>query len=233
MKASYAANTDLDALLDASHQSWKSSTSEKLALVGTPAGMQPTAAIQATWMKKKIGAVEQVKVAALHNGEVLALRLEWADESENAELLDTDSFPDAAAVLIPVAPDAPLITMGAPGKPVNAWYWRADAPGGARQLTAEGLGTSHTFDKTAVHGRGSWKEGRWRVVLARSLRIESETPVTQLEPGSATGVGIAIWEGGNAERAGIKSFSGNWIPLELAAVNTGGKARWNANSQWS
>jgi hypothetical protein len=35
----------------------------------------------------------------------------------------------------------------------------------------------------------------------------------QLEPGQETGFGVAIWEGSNRERAGIKAFSGDWKPL--------------------
>ncbi len=224
MKASYVANTDLDALLDANHKAWKSQASESIAMTGTPIGMQPTAAIQAAWIGKKIGAVSEVRAAALHNGDVLAFRLEWASEQENGALADTTSFPDAIAVLLPVVEGAPIITMGAPGQPVNAWYWRADTPDGARQVTAEGLGTSHTFDQTVVHGRGTWKDGRWRVVLARSASVESKTPVAQLQPGSDTGFGIAVWEGSNSERAGIKAFSGNWIPLQLAAGTAGRNA---------
>ena len=221
MKADYVANTELNALLDPDNRAWQSHAPEAVTMMGTPAGLQPTAAIQVSWMGKKIGVVDRVEVTALHNGDELAIRLEWADASENGDMTDTDSFPDAAAILLPVVPEAPIITMGAPGQPVNGWYWRADAPRKARQVTAEGLGTSHTFDQTLIHGRGSWKEGRWQVVLARSLRIKSETPVAQLEPGSETGFGIAIWEGSNSERAGIKSFSGNWMPLQLAPTTAG------------
>jgi DMSO reductase family type II enzyme heme b subunit len=224
MKADYVAKTELNALLDPDHRVWRSQLTESVAMMGTPAGMQPTPAIQVSWMGKKIGNVDRVEVSALHNGDELAIHLDWADETENAEMTDTDSFPDAAAILFPVVPEAPIITMGAPGQPVNAWYWRADVPRKARQVTAEGLGTSHTFDQTLVHGRGRWKEGRWQIVLARSLRIKSETPVAQLEPGTETGFGIAIWEGSNSERAGIKSFSGNWMPLQLAPTIAGRKS---------
>jgi DMSO reductase family type II enzyme heme b subunit len=105
---------------------------------------------------------------------------------------------------------------------VNAWYWRADAPTTARQVSAEGLGTTHAVDKTVVHGRGGWKEGSWQVVLARAL--ESESPAARVELGGETGVGIAIWQGNNSERAGLKAFSGTWIPLQLAPANTGGKS---------
>ena len=131
-------------------------------------------------------------------------------------LSDTTSFPDGAAVLLPTSPAAPAITMGVPGIAVNAWYWRADEAEGGRHVVAEGLGTSRTLEAPRVRGRGVWKGGRWQVVLARSLRAESTEPLVQMEPGGTIGFGVAVWEGGHGERAGIKAFSGPlWLELRL------------------
>ncbi len=224
MKVSFVREVALDDLLDADHASWGRGTELEIPLIGTPVGMQPTAAIRVAWMNKKIGTVDRVVASALHNGSEIAFRLEWASPTESAEVHENDSFPDAAAIALPVASDAPVVTMGAPGLPVNAWYWRADEPRGARQLSAEGLGTSQTFDSRVIQGRGAWKHGRWRVVLARALRVESEGPVASLEPGATTGFGVAIWDGANAERAGVKSFSGDWLPLEIEAGSREGNA---------
>ncbi|MDP6980226.1 MAG: ethylbenzene dehydrogenase-related protein [Myxococcota bacterium] len=219
MQVDFVGDAGIDVLLDADHRVWGQHPTTSVPLLGTPVGMQPTAAIQVAWMNKKIGTVDHVDVAALHNGREIAFRLEWSAATESSDVSDNNSFPDAAAIALPVSPDAPIITMGAPGQPVNAWYWRADEPQGARQLSAEGLGTSLTFDQRVIQGRGSWKQGRWRVVLARALRVESESPVAELIPGTATGFGVAIWDGANGERGGIKAFSGNWLPLELQAAS--------------
>ncbi|MBW2267131.1 MAG: hypothetical protein JRH16_01045 [Deltaproteobacteria bacterium] len=221
MKASYVSAAALGTLLDPDAPIWSSHSPERVSMLGTPAGMQPSAAIQVAWKGRKIGAIERAEIKALHNGEELAFRLEWADASEDAELPDNDSFPDAAAILLPAAKGAPLMTMGAPELPVNAWYWRADERESARHLVATGLGTSHTFDRTGVRGQGHWKSGRWRVVMARALRMESDQPLAQLPPGAETGFGIAIWEGSSAERGGLKSFSGNWLPLQLEPTTSG------------
>lgn len=224
MQVSFVESAGMDTLLDADAPVWRKQRMQEIALMGTPAGMQPTAAIQVAWANKMIGAVGRVSVAALHNGREIAFRLEWVDATENSDIVDTDSFPDATAIALPVVPNAPIITMGAPGQAVNAWYWRADEPQSARQLSAEGLGTSQTFDTSQLRARGAWKEGRWRVVLARALSINSSAPAAQLSAGSATGFGIAVWDGANAERAGIKAFSGNWLPLQLEATATGRSA---------
>jgi len=216
MEARFSAGTDLEALLDPEGAAWSAARPDRVKLTGTPAGMQPTQAIRNAWADKPIGAVDRVRVAAAHNGEVLAFRLEWEDATENDALGDTTSFPDGAAVVLPSTPEAPVITMGAPGNAVNAWYWRADESEGGRHVVAEGLGSSRTLDDRLVRGRGLWKRGGWQVVLARPLRVESPEPLVRLEPGGTIGFGVAVWEGGSGERAGIKAYSGpQWLQLRL------------------
>ena len=185
--------------------------------------MQPSEAIRVAWMGKPIGAVDSVRVGAIHNGDVLAFRLEWEDPDEDAQMRDNDSFPDAAAIALPVVEGAPLLLMGAAGKPVNAWYWRADEAERARHVTAEGLGTSRTLDLELVKARGVWKEGRWRVLIARAMSV-GVPGAAQIRPGSEIGFGVAIWEGSHGERAGIKAFSGNWKPLAIDPTPGGGRA---------
>jgi complex iron-sulfur molybdoenzyme family reductase subunit gamma len=218
MQARYVAKLDLQAALDPDGSVWRSVVGETVDLMGTPVGLQPTEPIRTAWMGKAIGAVDRVEVSALHDGRMLAFRLEWSDAGEDREMGDTTEFVDAAAVLLPSVAGAGLVTMGAPGMAVNAWYWRADEEGGGRQVVAEGLGTTRPVDGEGVRSQGVWKDGRWRVVIARALGVESAEPVAQLRVGERTGFGVAIWEGSHGERAGIKAFSGDWRELVLASV---------------
>jgi len=188
--------------------------------MGTPVGLQPTELIRSTWINKKIGAVGEVSVMAVHDGRTLAFRLAWADATQNQELGDTTAFPDGAAILLPSKPGAPSVTMGAPGLAVNAWYWRADENGHGREVVAEGLGTTRMVSLESVKGQGSYGDGGWQVVITRSLAEQVEEPVAQLSAGSKTGFAVAIWEGGAGERAGIKAFSGDWQELVLEGVPT-------------
>jgi DMSO reductase family type II enzyme heme b subunit len=217
MRAHYVTPAELTDLLEPSSAGWKAARPEILKLVGTPLALQPTAAIQVAWAKRRIGAVDRVEVAALHDGSRLAFHLDWPDATENREVSDTVTFPDAAGVLLASTSGAPLISMGAPGLPVNAWYWRADEAQG-REVVAEGIGTSRTLDTPLVTARALWKSGRWHVVIARPLRITSSEPVAQLAPGTTTPFAVAVWEGSNSERAGIKAFSGEWRELVLDAI---------------
>jgi DMSO reductase family type II enzyme heme b subunit len=214
MRARYVTPSELEKLLAPDAEGWRAARPERLKLVGTPLALQPTAAIQVAWAKRRIGAVDRVEVAACHDGARLVLHLDWPDATENREIVDTSTFPDAAAVVFASKAGAPLISMGAPGLPVNAWYWRADEPKG-REVVAEGIGSSRTLDAELVTARGLWKGGRWHVVIARALRLAGAEPVAQLEAGKPTPFAVAVWEGGNGERAGIKAFSGDWRDLVL------------------
>jgi DMSO reductase family type II enzyme heme b subunit len=209
---------EVDKVLQPDAAVWQSAPGETVKLKGTPLDMQPTAAIKATWAEKKIGAVEVVQVAAVHDGERIAFRLEWNDPTENREITDTTAFPDCCGILLPAVQYAPMAVMGAVGMEVNAWYWRADENGRGRHVLAEGLGTSRTIDYELVRGNGVYKDGRWQVVITRAMKVQSADKPVQLEPGQSTGFGVAIWEGGQGERAGIKAISGDdWIPLEIEA----------------
>ncbi|MDP6375141.1 MAG: ethylbenzene dehydrogenase-related protein [Pseudomonadales bacterium] len=216
MKAHYLAKLDLDAALDPQAKLWQDVGATSLKLDGTPLGLQPTGAIRAAWADKQIGLVDNVGVKAVHDGQNLAFHLVWRDATENRNTVDNTSFPDAAAVFLPAAAGAPVITMGAPNLPVNAWYWRADDLRG-HHVVAEGIGTTDTIDYKTVRARGFWSQDHWHVVIARALRVDSPR-VAQLDASISSGFSVAIWDGSNGERAGIKSFSGDWQALKLGAA---------------
>ncbi len=79
------------------------------------------------------GAVTRLAVQAVHDGQWLALRLEWPDATANREV-GTSSFRDAVAVGFPVTegetPPSPF--MGDPDRPVDIWQWTADFDANAR-----------------------------------------------------------------------------------------------------
>ena len=216
MKVNYSSSATLEQLLNAQDGVWQQAVVANVALQGTPAAMQPTAAIRNTWEKKKIGAVSKAELRALHNGDVLAFHLSWADPNQNLNHGDNSVWPDAAAIALPLHQDAPLMTMGAQGLPLAIWYWRADDKDLGYQVTAQGPGTSQIVDKT-VRTSASWKDGRWTIVIARTFKSVDSPNIIQLEPGKDSRFGVAIWEGGSHERGGLKAFSGDWAPLEIAA----------------
>jgi len=76
---------------------------------------------------KPDAAVKQIKIRAAHNGQWLAIRLEWSDPTKSDRIV-TDQFGDQVAVEFPIdskadAPPSPM--MGNPGGRVNILQWRA------------------------------------------------------------------------------------------------------------
>lgn len=82
-------------------------------------------------------------------------------------------------------------------------------------LIAEGFGTLTSQRHHDVIGKGAWADGVWRIILARPLTTSDPSDV-QLQPGGVKHVAFAVWEGGNREVDGRKSFS-NWHIVQVEA----------------
>jgi len=82
-------------------------------------------------------------------------------------------------------------------------------------LNAKGFGTltSQTLRQQNVFGRGIWKNGKWIVVLMRSLASKDENDV-QLKTGQTIPVSFAVWDGSFEDRDGQKLVT-NWYRLTI------------------
>lgn len=194
---------------------WSGARSNEIVLSPVPLAMQPTEYIRVSRSGRPYGAVTSMDVKALHNGARVFFRLGWQDAAADRKIKDIDQFVDAAAVLFPSNGDAPLIGMGAKGKPVNAWFWRADWER-PKNVTAEGMGTTERRDDPALTAEGTHSGEQWHVVISRSLSEEGAPPGSVvLRPGATSKVAFAVWQGSEEERAGLKAFSLAWQELEL------------------
>lgn len=70
--------------------------------------------------------IKSVITRALHNGDQVALMVEWADATRNDSTLRVDEFRDGVAVQFPLAAAQPFFCMGQLGGDVNIWHWKAD-----------------------------------------------------------------------------------------------------------
>lgn len=83
------------------------------------------------------------------------------------------------------------------------------AKSGASTLTAGGPGTS-TFrmpKSQLVVAHGEWKDGRWSVLMTRSLAVESAAEGLSLKSGDRASIAFALWDGSHQERDGKKSIT--------------------------
>lgn len=70
--------------------------------------------------------IKSVTTRALYNDQQLALLVEWADDTQNAQSTRIQDFTDGAAVQFPLAEGQPFFCMGQQGGDVNIWHWKAD-----------------------------------------------------------------------------------------------------------
>lgn len=87
----------------------------------------------------------------------------------------------------------------------------------AEDLVAWGYGTLAHQPRQDVVGFGRWRDGRWTVVLARPLATPDEMD-TQFQPGGATVINFAVWDGRRGERNGQKNVTLFWWEVRLEPV---------------
>lgn len=173
---------------------------------------------------------KEVIVRAVKNSTDIAIMLEWEDRTKSSNFDHSALYVDRAAVMFPVTADkeAPSITMGEPGKPVNIWQWKAI--GGERgqpgvkdnsnsklayqtieDLNAEGFSTLTDQNQQDVKGGAVWKNNKWRLVFNRSLTNGNANDV-QLK--KSVLMATAVWNGSNKELNGQKGIAG-WLLLKI------------------
>ncbi len=81
-------------------------------------------------------------------------------------------------------------------------------------LNAVGFGTLTSQTHQDVNGIGDWANGRWDVIIYRPLSTPDENDV-QFTAGGSTFFNMAVWNGEEGDRNGLKSVSIRWRPITL------------------
>lgn len=196
-------------LLDPADPGWRTVPVEQVSMMPTPLAMQPTPYIRNSWEGREYGRVTDLAVASVHDGRQWALRASWRGVSPAGK-----DFPDALAIALPVRGKPVLALMGAVDAPIHFLRWQANKPGATSQI-AHGIGSSAHGQGLACSAQAHVDGDRWQVVISRPLGGGGD--VAPLVAGRKTGIGFAVWMGGNDERGGIKAFSIDWAELALDA----------------
>lgn len=81
-------------------------------------------------------------------------------------------------------------------------------------LNAVGFGTLTAQEHQDVNGTGVWIDGQWNVIVHRPLATPDANDV-QFVPGKSTFFNMAVWNGEDGDRNGLKSVSIRWRPITL------------------
>ncbi len=179
---------------------------KRIEMMAAPTGMQPGGYVPVAYADRTKPATPQVQLdyeRAAGRGYRVTLR--WPCAAAVRQVEDNPTlFPDACALLVPERDDSPWITMGAPGQAVQGVLWRADRQD-LHRMRAEGLGTMQRLPPSpGWTAAPEWRQGFWQVVLQLPGWTELER---------AARVGVAVWQGAQRERAGLKSVSTDWVVL--------------------
>ncbi len=180
--------------------------------------------------------ITDISVKALYNNKEVAFLLEWGDrtksipgDQKSQELSEGDLHSDAVAIQWPVAipegMEKPYFGHGDGGHPVNIWHWNSGtttAQEGIKILDATGLGKSTPREgEVPIKGKGIYKDGQWRVVMKRPLKLDGGEGDIQFEVGKFIPLAFAAWDGSNGE-SGSKHVLTTWYWAYLMPPSGGG-----------
>src|SRR5512139_1206951 len=177
----------------------------EIPLMVAPVGMQPGAYVPKAYAGL-VTATTPTAELEVERARGWRVRLRW-QASQPVRSLDGDPgrFVDACAVLTGETLEAPWITMGMPNHAVVGALWRADRPRPVR-IRAQGLGTVERSDPPdGWRVASAWADGLWQV--------DFEFP-TFPELDLTRRLAVAVWQGAERERAGLKSVSTAWSVLD-------------------
>lgn len=153
--------------------------------------------------------------------ERLYLRFRWRDATRDVQTLK-DQFRDGVAAQFSLGDSSTSFMMGTgPETPVNIWYWHPDG-NQVESLGAGGFGSTTRLDEQPVSAASQYQDrggeaSEWIVVMSRPLSVDGEYQVN-LEQDTVP-VALAVWQGAEGERDGLKSVTFGWLNLQMKAAS--------------
>ena len=135
--------------------------------------------------------VKDVIVRALHDGNQMAVLVEYADPTQDPD--------DAAALEFMVGDKKAHFAHGQPmlqveGGPVNIWFWK-NKTDKAVDMSAKGFGTLKPQEHQDVKAKGAYSDGKWKIVFSRNLSTGHAEEDVQITPGQFISIAFAVWDG--------------------------------------
>ncbi|MFQ5683699.1 MAG: ethylbenzene dehydrogenase-related protein [Candidatus Binatia bacterium] len=157
----------------------------------------------------------------VHQGELVSVKDTYAKPDPNKKWMLRDSVEMQFPLKISEGADSPYFFLGQPDKPVVLWRWNADRnKDGGRDRAVEELNAKGPKNAVAaqpaesqeVVGKGTWKDGRWTVVMKRPLVPKDAEKDITFEVGRIVPIAFHVWDGSNGERGLLGAIS-SWVYL--------------------
>ena len=218
MRVPYAANVDVEALLDADAAPWRSTAPETLALMGTPVGLQPTGCHPHRLDRQEDRRGGERHGCGAPHRQRTRLPAGVGRSHRESRSHRHDFVPRRRGGALAV--DARIV---------------GDDDGGARCAGQRVVLARRRRQRPTRHrGRDRHEPHARRRTRARTRRLEGR-PLEGRDCARAAhrhqgargaarrrrerhGFAVAVWDGANSERGGIKAFSGDWRELVLDAT---------------
>ncbi|MBI3331076.1 MAG: c-type cytochrome [Candidatus Omnitrophica bacterium] len=153
--------------------------------------------------------VKAVTFQAIANAEGIVFRFAWDDPTQ-------DPSDGLALILKPAGGVGDVVTLqawpyeGAPS--LDLCHWAADT-GQAAEAVATGFDQvlARTAPQEPLDSAASYEDGRWHLVLQRSLQPASPEGAAVIHSNGFTAIAFAVWDGANPEARAVSP----WTDLAL------------------
>ncbi|HEX2915183.1 MAG TPA: ethylbenzene dehydrogenase-related protein [Chloroflexia bacterium] len=246
LNAAYEPTVSDSELLNLKSPVWsedrKNSLSKETDANGNPTGKLSTTVVPLSAQyiaPEQGGSILQLRARAAFNDKTMAVLVQWQDNTKNVfSEVGKNIYTDSVAVefpLILLPGHQPFRCMGQPDSQVNIWQWKAErdpgVAGDSRIVTGSGkavknyVGPGIGFLQDTANldpdSSASYDEAThtWSVIFSRPLSLGDNKTAAQFNPGDATTIAFAVWDGGNGERLSKKAVS-TWVDFVLQPGNT-------------
>jgi DMSO reductase family type II enzyme heme b subunit len=146
---------------------------------------------------------------------IVQWRADWQRDVDKGNISVKDLYPNAVV-------DAPVdkvykgqdMEAFSAGRNIGNIVSQPDKPRAVQDLMAEGYGSLTPKPIQHAEGRGTWRRGKWRVVIVRSMEADFDKDAAGLPAKSLSQIGFAVWNGGSGERGSRKAWA-PWVPLTI------------------
>ncbi len=169
--------------------------------------------------EKETRMLDSIMMKSIYNDREIVFLFEWDDITG----VQSKSFKDALTIQFLLNKN---IEMNHSGHNINMWYWKALLEGSFSNtvdelneksllrefnIRDENVLIQQSEDTQDLKGKSAWRNGKWKVMIKRSLTTDEEDDV-QFKKGNLIRFALSAWDGTNGKYNAEKAIS-TWYYL--------------------